>query len=123
MGGWLKLVAILLMIGTAGYRYYHHGSFSASASVSTSTTAVQAAQVAAPASAASAPKSPDNAYLTNYMATIQRSDRAYPYGTTVRNVSLPSGRAAQVTISKTKTGWCPIRKEDLYSVSISVTTK
>ncbi|TAL31859.1 MAG: hypothetical protein EPN97_10640 [Alphaproteobacteria bacterium] len=122
MGGWLKLFAILLMIGTAGYRYYHHGSFSAPASASTSATATQTAQVAAPAPAAASPKSPDNEYLTNYMTTIQRSDRAYPYGTTVRNVSLPSGRAAQVTISKTKTGYCPIRKQDTYSVSISVTT-
>lgn len=57
------------------------------------------------------------------MTSIQKSDRSYPFGTTVRNISLPSGVAAQVTITKTKTGWCPIRKEDLYSVSIGVTTR
>lgn len=118
MSGWLKLLAILLMIGTAGYRYYHHGSLSAKASTPTSATATQAAQVAAPAP--SRVPTPDEQYLTTYVQSIQRADRSYPYGTTERNIGLPSGKAAKLTIQKTKTGWCPRRKEDLYSMSIGI---
>lgn len=122
MGGWAKVIAILLAVGLGGYRYYDHGSFSARVSSSASETTAAAAQATQPApQAQQAAASPDTAYLQSYVMRIQQTDRSFPYGTTVQNISLPSGKSAQLTIQKTKTGWCPIRHEDLYSVSIGMT--
>lgn len=117
----LKVLMVVTAVGVGGYRYYDHGSLSA-AKVTT-TTQSTAAPVAAQVFAQNPQASADTAYLQTYMTSMQRTVPALPFGATVQNISLPSGRAMTLTVQKTKTGWCPLRNEPTYSVSINATSR
>jgi hypothetical protein len=60
----------------------------------------------------------DYAYLNNYIKRVAES-RAYREGTSQQKVQLPSGVVVEMDVQKTKAGYCPRRREMLYSTSVS----
>jgi hypothetical protein len=86
-----------------------------------STAAPMAAQVSPQGAQLSAADKADGDYLRTYMMSVQGAARSYPFGATVQNISLPSGKPIQVTIQKTKTGWCPLRNEPTFELGVNAT--
>ena len=62
----------------------------------------------------------DQAYLVSSMQRAGTNYRAWREGVMVQNISLPSGKAMKMTVTKTKTGWCPKRRENLYQMGVTV---
>jgi hypothetical protein len=60
----------------------------------------------------------DMDFVNGYLKSANEG-RSFAFGTTVQNLNLPSGTQVEFTVIKTKTGWCPIRNEPLYSMSIN----
>jgi hypothetical protein len=61
----------------------------------------------------------DTAYINTYMQGVAAHYRAFREGETRQTLRLPSGRAMTATITKTPAGYCPVRREKLYSINVS----
>ncbi len=62
----------------------------------------------------------DQAYISAYAKKAVMNYRALREGSTAQRVVLPSGVIVNLVVIKTKTGWCPIRHQNLYSISTAI---
>ena len=60
----------------------------------------------------------DMDFVNGYLKSTNEG-RSFAFGTTVQSLNLPSGTQVEFTVVKTQTGWCPIRNEPLYNMSIN----
>ena len=109
------VILLLIALGLGGYYHYSGMTFS-SARPAAATQAVAQPQP----QQSQAMSTADQAYLTGVMQRAGTNYRSWKEGVTVQNISLPSGKAMKMTVTKTKTGWCPIRRENLYHMGVSV---
>ncbi len=110
------MIVVLLMLGLGGYARYSGVSFSPAKAVAQP----QAVAAVQPAQQNSGMTPADQQYLTTTMQNAGTHYRNWREGVTVQNLRLPSGKPMKMTITKTKTGWCPVRRENLYNMSVQV---
>jgi hypothetical protein len=104
---------MVLMLAAGGYYRYSGMSLPSTKPAAAKAAAVQPQQSQMMSAA-------DQSYLTRTMQNAGTNYRAWREGVTVQNISLPSGKAMKMTVTKTKTGWCPKRRENLYHMSVGV---
>lgn len=110
-----KIVIIMLIALALGGYYRYSGMTFSSAKPAAAKQAVAAQPQQSQVMSAA-----DQAYLSSAMQRAGTNYRAWREGVTVQNISLPSGKAMKMSVTKTKTGWCPKRRENLYHMSVSV---
>jgi Flp pilus assembly protein CpaB len=111
-----KIVIVMLIALALGGYYRYSGMTFSSAKPAAAKQAVAPPQQQQSQVMGSA----DQAYLVNAMQRAGNNYRSWKEGVTVQNISLPSGKAMKMTVTKTKTGWCPKRRENLYHIGVSV---
>lgn len=110
-----KIVMVMLIaLALGGYYRYSGMTFSSAKPAVAKQVAVPPPQQSQVMGAA------DQAYLTSAMQSAGTNYRAWREGVTVQNLRLPSGKAMKMTVTKTKTGWCPKRRENLYQMGVTV---
>jgi hypothetical protein len=129
MGGLMRLLLLLGILGYGCYATYQSHNHTVAAAEAPAAQEAQAAtsqqvpvvngSVIIQGTNVSETDKADAVYLGTYMNSIQAAARGYPFGATVQNLSLPSGKTAQISIQKTKTGWCPERNEPTFSISVN----
>lgn len=110
-----KIVIVMLIALALGGYYRYSGMTFSSAKPAAAKQAV-----APPQQQSQGISTADQAYLASTMQWAGTNYRSWREGVTVQNISLPSGKAMKMTITKTKTGWCPKRRENLYQIGVSV---
>ncbi len=120
MGGIIRLILMLGVVSYgmyATYQHHNHSSGDTSAVAQAEAAPVHAVPSVALTISPSVSKA-DGDYARTYINSMMQTAYSWPFGATEQNVSLPSGKTMQLTVNKTRTGWCPIRHEPTYDVDV-----
>lgn len=113
----MQLRTVFLVLGVVGLGFYiqkNKGDETLSTAARSGATPPAAARQAQNHLTAA-----DTAYITSYMQNVAANYRAYREGSTSQTFVLPSGRMMTATITKTPSGYCPVRRETLHTISVS----